>query len=203
MASDDAPRIRARFRQDFGFADNERLVLMIGSDFKRKGLDRALRALAALPSSLRHNTQLLAVGESKVKSFQRLAKRLRIVDRVQFLGGRSDVPRFLMGADLLIHPAYTENTGNVLLEAMVAGLPVLTTANCGFACYVAQAQAGRIIPVPFRQACLNKALADMLNASERERWSQNGIAYGRSSDLYSRTEVAYQTIMSLLERSRR
>jgi UDP-glucose:(heptosyl)LPS alpha-1,3-glucosyltransferase len=203
MASDDAPHIRARFRQDFGFAGDERLVLMIGSDFKRKGLDRALRALAALPPRWRNSTRLLALGESKAKPFQRLAKRLGIADRVQFLGGRSDVPRFLMGADLLIHPAYTENTGNVLLEAMVAGLPVLTTANCGYAYHVEQAQAGRIIPVPFRQKCLNEALADMLKAPERERWSQNGIAYGRSKDLYSRAEVAFQSIMTLLERPRR
>jgi UDP-glucose:(heptosyl)LPS alpha-1,3-glucosyltransferase len=200
MASDDVSQIRACFRQYFGFTEDERLVLMIGSDFKRKGLDRALRALAALPPSLRHSTRLLAVGESKVKPFQRLAKHLGIADRVHFLGGRSDVPRFLMGADLLIHPAYTENTGNVLLEAIVAGLPVLTTANCGYSCHVEQAQAGRIIPVPFRQECLNEALVDMLKAPERERWSRNGIAYGRSKDLYSRTEVAFQSIMTLLER---
>ena len=33
------------------------------------------------------------------------------------LKGRDDIPRFLLGADLLIHPAYNENTGTVLLEA--------------------------------------------------------------------------------------
>jgi hypothetical protein len=44
---------------------------------------------------------------------------------------------FLLGADLLIHPAYNENTGTVLLEAVVAGLPVLTTAVCGYAHYIA------------------------------------------------------------------
>ena len=36
-----------------------------------------------------------------------------------------------MEADLLIHPAYNENTGTVLLEALVAGLPVLVSAVCG------------------------------------------------------------------------
>lgn len=46
----------------------------------------------------------------------------------QVLKGRSDIPRFLLGADLLIHPAYNENTGTVLLEALVAGLPVLVSA---------------------------------------------------------------------------
>ena len=45
-------------------------------------------------------------------------------------------------ADLLIHPAYNENTGTVLLEALVAGLPVLVSAVCGYAHYIAEADAG-------------------------------------------------------------
>ena len=65
---------------------------------------------------------------------------------MQFLGGRSDVPRFLLGADLLIHPAYHENTGTALLEALVAGLPVLVTDVCGYAHYIAEADAGRVLP---------------------------------------------------------
>ncbi|WP_163066577.1 glycosyltransferase, partial [Acinetobacter baumannii] len=67
-------------------------------------------------------------------------------DQVQILKGRSDIPRFLLGADLLIHPAYNENTGTVLLEALVSGLPVLVTDVCGYAHYIAEADAGRVLP---------------------------------------------------------
>ena len=63
--------------------------------------------------------------------FKRLAKKLDLTHQVQFLGGRDDIPRFLFAADLLVHPAYNENTGTVLLEALVAGLPVVTTPTCG------------------------------------------------------------------------
>jgi hypothetical protein len=56
----------------------------------------------------------------------------------RILRGTQRHPRFLLGADLLIHPAYNENTGTVLLEALVAGLPVLTTAVCGYAHYIAR-----------------------------------------------------------------
>ncbi|MCL2644994.1 MAG: glycosyltransferase family 1 protein, partial [Betaproteobacteria bacterium] len=49
----DAPVIRAAFRTEFGLGDDDLLLLLIGSGFKTKGLDRCLKALAALPEALR------------------------------------------------------------------------------------------------------------------------------------------------------
>ncbi len=90
-------------------------------------------------------------------------------DQVQILKGRSDIPRFLLGADLLIHPAYNENTGTVLLEALVSGLPVLVTEVCGYAHYIAEADAGRVLPAPFDQrqsaACWPRCLPTMQRAA--------------------------------------
>ena len=107
--------------------------------------------------------------------------------------------RFLFGADLLVHPAYSENTGNVLLEAMVAGLPVLTTANCGYASHVERAGAGWVVPEPFDQGRLNAALREALEGDRLEEWGRHGIEYGRSQDLYSRPEAAADIIESVIE----
>ena len=197
MAPSDANKIRTDFRTEFAIASHEKLLLAVGSGFKTKGLDRTLRAMATLPPDVRRTTQLMVVGEGKVNSFTRLAKRLGVAQNVRFMNGRSDVTRFLLGADLLVHPAYTENTGNVLLEAIVAGLPVLTTANCGYAFHIERANAGRVVPVPFQQTNLNTALSEMLMSSECKRYSLNGIAYGQSEDLYSRPEIAADIIMAL------
>ncbi|MFO6381679.1 glycosyltransferase, partial [Pseudomonas aeruginosa] len=101
------------------------------SGFKTKGLDRSLKALAALPKALRRRTRLIAIGQDDPKPFLLQIAALGLNDQVQILKGRSDIPRFLLGADLLIHPAYNENTGTVLLEALVSGLPVLVTDVCG------------------------------------------------------------------------
>jgi UDP-glucose:(heptosyl)LPS alpha-1,3-glucosyltransferase len=189
-----AQEIRARFRQQFRIADDEFAIVQIGSGFVVKGVDRSLRALASLPESLRRRFRYFVVGQDKPDRFRRLASRLGIADRCEFPGGRDDVPRFLLGADLMLHPAYSEAAGYVLLEATIAGLPVLTTATCGYAFHIERAGAGLVCPSPFDQQRLNALLLEMLTSPEREQWRENGIAYGRTQDLYSMPETAANLI---------
>ena len=192
-----AAEIRAEFRREFGLADDQLLLVQIGSGFKTKGLDRSLKALASLPRELKKRTRLIVIGQDDPRPFLLQIKALGLSDQVQILKGRSDVPRFLLGADLLIHPAYNENTGTVLLEALVAGLPVLVTDVCGYAHYIAEADAGRVLDSPFEQAGLNEALAQMLaDDVRRAEWSRNGLAYADSADLYSMPKKAADVILA-------
>ncbi|MFC3608416.1 glycosyltransferase family 4 protein [Stutzerimonas tarimensis] len=195
-APDNAADIRSEFRREFGLADDDLLVVQIGSGFKTKGLDRTLKAIAALPRELKKRTRLIVIGQDDPKPFLLQIRSLGIGDRVEILRGRSDVPRFLLGADLLIHPAYNENTGTVLLEALVAGLPVLTSEVCGYAHYIDEAPCGRVVPSPFRQETLDRMLAEMLaDDGARAAWSHSGLAYAESADLYSMPERAADVIL--------
>ncbi|WP_439860715.1 glycosyltransferase family 4 protein [Pseudomonas sp. MBLB4136] len=192
-----AAQIRAEFRAEFGLADDELLLVQIGSGFKTKGLDRSLKAVAALPRELRQRTRLIVIGQDDPKPFLLQIKALGISEQVQILKGRSDIPRFLLGADLLIHPAYNENTGTVLLEALVAGLPVLVTEVCGYAHYIAEADAGRVLSSPFEQQQLNRSLREMLeDDAQRGQWQRNGLAYADSADLYSMPQRAADVILA-------
>jgi UDP-glucose:(heptosyl)LPS alpha-1,3-glucosyltransferase len=188
--------IRAAFRREFKLGDTDLLLVQIGSGFKTKGLDRTLKALAALPEPLRQRTRLIVIGQDDPKPFIVQMHALGIGDRVSILKGRSDIPRFLLGADLLVHPAYNENTGTVLLEAVVAGLPVLASAACGYAHYIDDAEAGRIVPAPFEQDQFNAMLAKMLvDDDARQRWSANGLAFADRADLYSLPDRAADVIL--------
>lgn len=193
----DAGAIRAAFRQEFGLAEQDRLLVQIGSGFKTKGTDRTLKALAALPEALRKRTRLFVIGQDDPKVFQLQARALGLGEQVSFMKGRPDIPRFLLGADVLIHPAYNENTGTVLLEALVAGLPVLVSAVCGYAHYIAEAGSGLVLDEPFEQAQLNRYLAQMLqDDAARERWAAQGLAFAEHADLYSMPEHAADLILS-------
>ncbi|MAT84066.1 MAG: glucosyltransferase I RfaG [Gammaproteobacteria bacterium] len=181
----DAGALRAGLRREHDVADDDLLVLFVGSGFITKGLDRALRAVAALPQPLRARTRFFVIGQDNPDRFRALARDLGIGDAVTFFSGRDDVDRFFLGADLLLHPAVMESGGIVLLEAAIAGLPVLATAVCGFAPYLREADAGVLIDEPFRQPALDAALASMLADSQaRARLSRNGLAFGARADIY-------------------
>ena len=180
--------IRSAFRAEMGLGEDDYLLLMVGSGFVTKGLDRALIAMQALPGELGRRTRLMAVGQDAPGSFRRMARRLGIADRVTILKGHDDIPRFLQGADLLVHPAYLENAGVVLLEAVVAGLPAIATDVCGYAHYIKEAGAGELIPSPFRQETFNALLSGMLLRLRDEPWSENGIAFSRQADIYNMPE---------------
>ena len=185
MAPDDAAEIRRQFREAFAIADDELLLLQVGSTHPVKGVDRTLLAMAALPQSLRSRTRLFVLGDDKRGRHTKQAGALGIAERVSFLPGRNDLPRFYQGADLLLQPSRKESAGMAILEGIVAGLPVLATATCGYAFHVEKADAGRVITEPFSQAVLNEALASMLDGRDRPRWRENGIAYGRTGDFYA------------------
>jgi hypothetical protein len=135
------------------------------------------------------------VGQDSVNSFQRLVVRLGLSDQVSFMGGREDILEIMTAGDLLIHPAYSETAGTVLIESIAAGLPVLATDVCGFAPHITIADAGIVLRSPFEQKELDEKLRHMLYSEERSRWQENGIAYGKDPNLYRMP----QTVCDLIE----
>ncbi len=78
---------------------------------------------------------------------QAMARDLGLADRVHFLGRRSDVPRLLAAADLFCQPNLdAEGLGIVFVEALLAGLPVITSA-LGGAVELVDASCGLLMPV--------------------------------------------------------
>jgi len=185
------------FRREHNIDPSELLVLQVGSDFSRKGVDRSIRAFASLPENSRKNARLMVVGQDKPGKYEALASQLNVKDRVWFYAGRNDVSNLMMAADVLIHPAYQEAAGIVLLEAIAAGLPILTTEVCGYAHYIDKAQCGEIITEPFRQDRLNAALTGAaLNPALRQQWAKNARNYADTQDIYSLPEKVADMIMA-------
>lgn len=190
----DADKRKESFREQLGIDQQSIVLLMVGTGFKTKGVDRSIAALASLPDNLRDTTQLIVVGEDNIPSYEAIAADAGVSKKVRFMGGRADVPEFLLSADFLLHPARKENTGTVILEAMVAGLPMLVSEVCGYAKYVEKSKAGYVVPSPFKQHVLNKMLLDMLTSTEKPKWSKNALDFADVEDLYSMPEKAVEAI---------
>ncbi|NEW91003.1 glycosyltransferase family 4 protein [Rhodopseudomonas sp. BR0M22] len=175
---------RERIRGEFGVGADTIVWLAVAAHPLTKGLDRAVAALAAFPEA-----RLVVAGVADDSKQGRLMRQLaddaKVSDRVVLLGMRRDIPELMAGADLLIHPARVDTTGTVILEAVVNGLPVITTAVCGYARHVAAADAGVVLPEAFGPGNLIEALRQASAAGRRASWSENGASYGASNDLYS------------------
>lgn len=202
IAPPNAAEIRQGLRGELKLGRDDRMLLHIGSAFKRKGVDRILDAMAALPAGVKERVRLVVLGEDDPSSYVRQARKLKLESQVEFLGGRGDVPRFLLGADILVHPARSENTGTVLLEAIASGLPVLATDACGYAFHIRNARAGCIVSDPFSQNELDRLLFEMLTSAEHESWRSNALAYTKSADLYSLPDRAVELIEARARSSR-
>ena len=177
--------LRIETRNQLQVSSEDVLLLFIGSGFIKKGLDRVIRAIASFSIKKRQRLRLIVVGQDKEKRYKKLSSELGVAKNISFVGGRDDVPTLLSAADLLIHPALDEAAGIVLLEAIVAGLPVLATDVCGYAYHVAKANAGEVLKSPFRQKNLNEALKKALNVETRAVWKKSALSYADSEDLYS------------------
>jgi UDP-glucose:(heptosyl)LPS alpha-1,3-glucosyltransferase len=121
--------------------------------------------------------KLVAVGQDKPEPMIKIAKKLGVLENLFVSKGRTDIPKLMQGADVYIHPAYRENTGLVLLEALASGLPTLVTETCGYAHHIRDANAGLIVSFPFRQEELNQLVDCMLSSADLVKFGKNGIRY--------------------------
>lgn len=183
----DAAALRAAFRAEFGLTAEDFLLLQVGSGFKTKGLTavcwrwRTAAGAAGTHALDRHRPG--CAGDCR--------QAAALPGRAGTFCDAAIFRAFLLGADLLIHPAYNENTGTVLLEALVAGLPVLCTGVCGYAPYVTAAAGGLVLPEPFAQEALDAALLRITAQPEQRRaWQQNALAWAEVADIYSNAERA-------------
>lgn len=128
------PRNRERARQNikrqWGIPLKAPVVLFVGSGFQRKGLDRLLNSWA---SPRLAGIYLLVVGEDAQRSRYSSWAEKQAKERIVFAGRQDEVENYYGAADLLALPALQEAFGNVVLEALASGLPVVVSRTVGAA----------------------------------------------------------------------
>ena len=124
--SANATQSSVRLRTELGLKPRQRLIGAVGRLHPSKGVDVLISAFKAMAPTA---AALVIVGEGP----QRAAlERLADGDtRIHFLGFRSDVPWLLQELDLFVSPSREESFGLAILEAMRAGLPIISSATEG------------------------------------------------------------------------
>jgi glycosyltransferase involved in cell wall biosynthesis/GT2 family glycosyltransferase len=183
---------RAAVRAKLGLTENHPTWLWVGAQAQVKGLDRVLLALQSAPNA----TTLLVAGIDPDSKDAIQAGRMpgRKAGSVRFLGFREDIPELMAAADVLVHPSRLDVTGQVIMEAIVNGLPAVVTGLCGFAEHVETSGAGIVLPEPFAQAALDAAVARMRDPAQLQTMSLAGIRYGRETAPVSGLDQAADVI---------
>ncbi len=120
----------ADLRLNFAIEPDAILYLFLGTGYERKGLIPLLEAFSK--ANLSDKSKLLVVGyESDQERYQELARKNGIEGQVIFAGGRRDAEVCYAAADVYVLPSRYDPFANTTLEALAAGLPVITTAANG------------------------------------------------------------------------
>lgn len=184
---------RERRRAELGVPPGIPLWLWVGLHATTKGLDRVMAALATEPEAM---LVVCGLGSgSKAERALRAIHARRFESRVRLLGF-VEPQTFLetyAAADVLVHPARLDVTGSVIVEALINGLPVVVTENCGFAYHVSASGAGRVIAASADTPAVLAAVRDCVG-QRQEQLSALGVSYGETADLYDGVEAAADLI---------
>jgi UDP-glucose:(heptosyl)LPS alpha-1,3-glucosyltransferase len=149
---------REEIRRALGAGPGDFLVLFAGSGWERKGLRYAIEAMGA--AHLPHAT-LVVAGRGKKSAFPRSRRTI-------FLGPVDDMPRQMAAADAFLLPTLYDPFSNASLEAMAAGLPVITTSHNGFAEIIEPGLEGEIVPEAHDVPALANAIRAWSDPGRRE-----------------------------------
>jgi len=136
---------RDEARAAFGFAPGEFVFLLIGNDWKIKGLDAALRAST---ECLDLPIRLLIVGNDHREPFLQLCEQLGLCGRVNFLEPSKDVLQFYASADAYLGPSLEDSYGLPILESMACGLPVIASSAAGASEIIVDGENGLLLRDP-------------------------------------------------------
>lgn len=193
------PEIRTKWRlevrKEKQLSDNELVLLFVSNNFKRKGLDLILRALAAMPRG-KAGVRLLVVGGGRIWFHRWLAKYRGISDRLSFIGRTGDIERYYAAADAFVLPTRYDPFAAVCLEAMACGLPVITTRMNGAAELITTGKNGFLLDLGNIESDLERCLGLLL---DEDRRAEMGALAAEAAKAYS-IEAHVEGIISVLDR---
>ena len=166
------------WRRSLGIADDELVVCFLGRIVMEKGLDvfsDAIRSFAE--RGLKHRVLVIGKGPARPWFEQQLPDAI-------FLGQLTgnDLSRALASSDVLLNPSVTEAFGNVTLEAMACGLPVVAAVATGTTNLVRDGETGVLVDPSDLDGFADALEAYACDAELRRRHGEGGLAIARTMD---------------------
>ena len=189
---------RGEARRRFRYPDGDFVLLLMGNDWKKKGLDTLLEAVA-MCSEL--PLRVLVAGRDDRGPYEAAIARLGLAGRVQFAEPSGDVVPFFAAADAYVGPSLHDSFALPPAEAMACGLPVVTSVMNGGAEVIVDGTDGFVLQDP-RDPVELAAVLRKLFARGELRW-QVGEKAARKAKQFGWDRNAQETHELLQEALRR
>jgi glycosyltransferase involved in cell wall biosynthesis len=186
---------KSQLQYRYNVSEEVPIILFLSRLHYKKRPELLIQTLGELKKQ-KQNFHLLIAGSGQdtyVQSLHKMVASLNITNQTSFVGFVSGYEKdlLLQGSDLFVLPTYSENFGIALAEAMVSGLPIITTPGVQIAPEIDEAEAGIIVEGEI--ASLKSAIADLLkNPQLREQMGKNGRLFALQR--YSWQTVAKQLV---------
>ncbi len=190
----DRDELRARWE----IGANDLVVLFVGTEFKRKGLDALLQGFAKVPRA-RFKLLIAGGGGERIESYRKLVDRLQLGSEVRFLGLVDDIERIYQIADMYILPTLADPCPLAPLEAMAAGVATVMSASTynGTAELIRQGEAV-ILSNPHDPEEIAGALRALMDSHVRQQVAAKGQQLVRQltwDNTAAVTAAAYQDVI--------
>ena len=160
---------KAKQRERFNMTDKVVVSLITSGNFKKRGLDIFIEAIAALKPETKNKIDVRVIGKEEPGPFKDLIKSRKLDEIIKIQPSIDDIQNFYNAIDIFVLPARIEEFGRVVLEAMGSGLPVITTDKVGAGELLTGASLEFVIP-SHKAEPLTEALEKLINdASLREK----------------------------------
>ncbi|MEO3707163.1 glycosyltransferase [Trichormus azollae] len=186
---------KSQLQYRYNVSEEVPIILFLSRLHYKKRPELLIQTLGELKKQ-KQNFHLLIAGSGQdkyVQSLHKMVASLNIKNQTSFVGFVSGYEKdlLLQGSDLFVLPTYSENFGIALAEAMVSGLPIITTPGVQIAPEIDEAEAGIIVEGEI--GSLKSAIADLLkNPQLREQMGKNGRLFALQR--YSWQTVAKQLV---------
>jgi glycosyltransferase involved in cell wall biosynthesis len=192
------PKIsRAEWRAANGFSQEEILFVCVARLTRQKNHGLLLRAFAKAGVA-EHRARLVLAGTGLLgPELNREAARLGVADRVHFMGSRTDIPELLGAMDAFVLSSDWEGNPLSILEAMSAGLPVISTAVGGVPELFEDGVEGVMVQ-PGDALRFSQAIR-LLCQEDETRWAMGAAASARAQTKFDVAEMvrAYEEVYTM------
>jgi len=191
---------RAAIKRQWSIPLDRPMALFVGSGFQRKGLERLLRVWGA---GRLNDVYLLVVGDDQQIARYRLRAEREFGGRVIFAGPRENVEDYFAAADIFLLPAFQEAFGNVVLEALASGLPVLVSREVGASEVLGGAMEECFLLSPDDPVAVESQIRALLDPGRRRAVSERAREIGERYSWNNHFQKLERHLLEVAEQKRR